>query len=238
MKAVEMILLAGAAAVLAYPSRLLAQQAWPYYYGPAYSGPMPAGYSLPPPGGKWYLGMDAGVAFQQDVTLSDTAGDRENVTFDPGARLDFDLGYNFTKNWATELEMGLIINQVKHSAFLGTDFMEVDFVELPVMLNVIYTQPLGRHFSARIGAGMGGAFSNYSNEFGGTTESDTAFAFQGVAGLGYAINARWDLAVTYRFLGTTQHDVGSGWDSQGNPTQFKSDGTLTHSVLLMLTCKF
>jgi len=115
--------------------------------------------------------------------------------------------------------------------------MDVDLVELPIMLNVIYTQPLGRHFSAYVGGGMGGAFSDYSSGWG-STESDTTFAFQGLAGLKYTFNEHWDLGVTYKFLGTTEHDVGSGWDSNGNVTEFKSDGTLTHSVLVALTCKF
>ena len=233
-----MIILA-AAAVFAFanPVYVHAQQAWPYY-GTACSGAIPASYHLPPLSGKWYLSMDAGVSFQQDVTLSDTIGDSENVTFDPGARLDFDFGHNFTTNWVAEFEIGLIINQVKNSAFLGTDFMGVDMVELPVMVNVIYTQPLGRHFSAYVGGGVGGVFSDYSNEFGGTTEGDTTFAFQGLAGLKYAFNERWNLGLTYKLLGTTEHDVGSGWDSNGNETEYKSDGTMTHSIVAALTCRF
>lgn len=221
---------------------LQAQPTWPARYDPPYPGApieaMPGRYCLPPPSGKWYLSMDAGAAFQQDVTMSDTTGDTESITFDPGARLDFELGRNWTRNWATELEIGLTINQVKKSAFLGTDFMEVDLVELPIMVNAIYTQPLGRHFSAYIGGGVGGVFSDYSNEFGGTTESDSTLGFQGLAGVKYEINDRWDFGVTYKFLGTTGHDVGPGFDSNGNPTEFKSDGTMTHSVLAALTWKF
>ena len=51
-----------------------------------------------------------------------------------------------------------------------------------MMVNVIYTQPLGHHFSAYVGGGLGGVFSDYSDEFGGTTESDSTFAFQGLGG--------------------------------------------------------
>lgn len=170
--------------------------------------------------------------------MSDSIGDSETVTFDPGARLDCQLGYNFTRNWAAELEVGLIISPVKHSLILGTDFMDVDDTELPVMVNVIYTRPLGHHFSAYIGGGVGGVFSEYSDEFGDTTPSDSAFAFQGMAGIKYVINDRWDLGVAYKFLGTTEHDVGPGFDSNENATEFKSDGTMTHSVLVALTCKF
>lgn len=223
-------------------SHLPAQSPPPAYYDAPYSGvptgTVPGRYYATPLSGKVYLSFDAGVALQQDITMSDTIGDSETVTFDPGARLDFDFGYNFTKNWAAELEIGLVANQVKNSFFLGTDFMEVDLVELPIMVNVIYTQPLGRHFSTYIGGGIGGVFSDYSNEFGETTASDTTFGFQGLAGVKYAINERWDIGVAYKFLGTTGHDVGPGFDSNGNPTEFKSDGTLTHSILVVLTCKF
>jgi len=212
MQTTRMIIIAGAVAfALANTvSCLHAQQSWPYYYDTAYYGTMRGRYDLPPPSGKVYPSFDIGAAFQQDITLSDPMGDSEQVTFDPGARLDFDFGYNFTTNWTAELEIGLIVSQVKNSSILGTDFMEVDWVELPMMINVIYTQPLGHHFSAYVGGGVGGAFSDYSNEFGGTTASDTTFAFQGLAGLKYTINDRWDLGLAYKFLGTTEHDVGPG----------------------------
>lgn len=214
-------------------SNLQAQPSWPADYDTSYSsaptGTMPGRYYVTPLSGKVYLSFDLGAAWQQDITISDTVGDSETVTFDTGARLDFDLGYKFTKNWAAELEVGLIISPVKHSVFLGTDFMNVDYTELPVMVNVIYTQPLGRDFSAYVGGGLGGAFSEYSDEFGDSTPSDSTFAFQGMAGIKYAINERWDIGVAYKFLGTTRHDVAPG---------FESDGTMTHSVLLALTCKF
>ncbi|MGH7993089.1 MAG: outer membrane protein [Limisphaerales bacterium] len=244
MKTTQIRILAGAAAfALANSgSNLQAQPSAPACYDAHYSGvptgTMPGRYYVTPLSGKVYLSFDLGPAWQQEITLSDTLGDSEQVSFDPGARLDFDFGYNFTKNWAAELEVGLAINQVKNSFFLGTDFMEVDLVELPIMVNVIYTQPLGRHFSAYCGGGLGGVFSDYSNEFGETTVSDTTFGFQGLAGIKYAPNDRWNIGVAYKFLGTTEHDVGPGIDSNGNSTEFKSDGTLTHSVLLTLTCTF
>jgi opacity protein-like surface antigen len=225
MKTTHIILLTGAVtlALAGSVSSLQAQSSSPAYYDPPYSnapvGAAPGRYYATPLSGKVYLGFDAGAAWQQDITIRDTIGDSDKVTFDTGARLDCQLGYNFTTNWAAELEVGLIISPVKNSAFLGTDFMEVDLVELPVMVNVIYTQPLGRHFSACAGGGVGGAFSHYENEFGETTSSESAFAFQGLAGIKYAI-------------------AGPGSDSQGNETQFKSDGTMTHSFLLALTGKF
>jgi opacity protein-like surface antigen len=224
-------------------SNLPAQPSLPAGYDAPHSGApartMPGRYYVTPPSGKWYLGFDAGVALQQDITLSDSVGDSDTVTFDPGATLDCEMGYNFTSNWAAELEIGLIANPVALSSALGTDFMSVDYTELPVMVNVIYTRPLGHHFSAYVGGGLGGVFSDYSNEFGGTTPSDSVFAFQGMAGVKYAVNERWDVGIAYKFLGTTGHDVGPGVAYDGiTPTEYKSDGTMTHSFLLALTGKF
>jgi OmpA-OmpF porin, OOP family len=244
MKTTQMILLTAAVtfALANGVSGLQAQCSVPAYYdAPYYGAPpvtTPGRYYLPPPTGKVYVGFDAGPAFQQNITISDTIGDTDRATFGTGVRLDCQFGYNFTTNWAAELDTGMIICPVNNSVVLGTDFMQVDFVELPIMANVIYTRPLGRHFSAYVGGGVGGAFSDYNNEFGGTTTSDSTFAFQGLAGLKYTIDERWDLGLTYKFLGTTQHDLGAGFDSNGNPTEFKSDGTMTHSVLLTLTCRF
>jgi opacity protein-like surface antigen len=245
MKATKSKILAGVVtlALANSPSSLQAQSSLPAYYDAPYSGTstgtMPGRYYATPLSGKLYLGFDAGAAWQQDITISDSVGDSDRVTFGTGARLDCEPGYNFTKNWAAELEVGLIINPVAHSYVLGTDFMSVDFTELPVMVNVIYTRPLGHHFSAYVGGGVGGVFSDYSNEFGDTTPSDSAFAFQGMAGVKYAINERWDIGVAYKFLGTTGHDVGPGvaYDLS-TPTEYKSDGTMTHSFLVALTCKF
>jgi opacity protein-like surface antigen len=243
MKTTKIRLLTGAAAFAAvnWVASVQAQSPLPDHYDTPHSGaPAPAtpGRYYLQPTGKVYVGFDAGAAFQQDINLYDTIGDNEKVTFDTGARLDCQLGYNFTPNWAAELETGLIVNQVKNSVVLGTDFMNVDLVEFPVMVNVIYTRPLGRHFSAYLGGGVGGAFSYYENDFGGSTASDSTFAFQGLAGLKYTIGDRWDIGVAYKFLGTTEHNVGQGFDSNGNLTEFKSDGTMTHSFLLALTCRF
>src|SRR3974390_799846 len=93
---------------------------------------------LDPPAGKEYLGFDMGPAFQQGITITDTIGDSDHVTFATGGRLDFQLGYSFSPKLAAVLEASLIVVPVNNSVFLGTDFMDVTFEEFPVMLNVIY----------------------------------------------------------------------------------------------------
>ena len=92
--------------------------------------------------------------------------------------MDCQIGYNFTPNWAAEMDTGLIVSRSKIRSYSGLISWSVDFVEVPIMANVIYTQPLGRHFSAYVGGGVGGAFSNYENEFGGTTAAIPRLPFR------------------------------------------------------------
>ena len=242
MKTIRNRLIAGAfglAVAAPITPCLQAQPADPPYYYPPSSG-APAGGYYAPFNDKLYLGLDAGAALLQDTTISDSIGDSEKVTFSPGARMDVLVGYEFTKHWAAELELGLIANDVSHSTFLGTDYMGVTYLQLPMLVNGIYTLPLNQSktCSAYFGAGIGGVFSKYMNEFGEETPGDSAFAYQGQAGIKWAVSRRCEAGVAYKFLGTTGHDVGPGWDSNGNPTEFKSDGTMTHSILATLTIKF
>ncbi|HTY88640.1 MAG TPA: outer membrane beta-barrel protein [Candidatus Acidoferrum sp.] len=245
MNATKTRILAGAVALAAAhcPPGLRAQTStatvMDYRYPSNSGGAAPGHDSVLPLGGKVYLGFDAGVALQQNITLSDNVGDSGQVTFDPGARLDLQVGYNFTTNWAAEFELGLIISPVKYSYALGTDYMGVDLVQMPLMVNVIYSRTLGRGFSVYAGGGVGGIFSHYQDEYGDTTSSASAFAYQGLAGVKYALNRKWDLGVGYKFLGTTEYDVGSGVAYDGfTPTEYKSSGNVVHSILLTLTCKF
>ncbi len=82
-----------------------------------------------------------------------------------------------------------------------------------------------------IGGGIGGVYGiftgNGTSLFGFT--SDLTFGYQGIAGIQYAVSDRCDLGVSYKFLGTTEHDLGSG---------VAMDGTLTHSFMAALTIKF
>jgi hypothetical protein len=158
MKTTKTKMLTGLAtlAVVGSASNLQAQSGtytdpYPFDRSPMQHDTVSRGSYVSPLWDKFYLGFDAGVALQQDVTLSDSIGDSEKVTFDPGARLDLQFGYSFTENWAAELEFGLIVSPVKSSYVLGADYMDVDLIEFPLLVNVIYSHPLGSHFSAYAG---------------------------------------------------------------------------------------
>jgi hypothetical protein len=97
MKATKTKILAGAAALtLANPASNLYAQTYNPPPDPPYrgmqAGPGSSGHYESPLTDKVYLGFDLGAALQQDITISDSVGDSEKVSFDPGIRMDMMLG--------------------------------------------------------------------------------------------------------------------------------------------------
>ncbi len=186
-----------------------------------------------------YLAFDGGAAKQQGITLSDLQGDREKIHFDTGVRMDLALGHNITKNWAMELEMGLMANTVNYSYTLGTDYGSQSLVQMPLLLNVVFTQPLGSRCAVYVGAGGGGIFSQYADAYGDSTPSAAAWAYQAQAGLRVQLSEHWTMGLGYKLLGTSSYSIGSGVSyDYSSPTEWRSSGNLSQAVLLTFTCTF
>jgi opacity protein-like surface antigen len=242
-KSCRLFPVAMALAVLVSPANLEAQNAGSFQQDATNAVPPGAALSghdyVAPLTGKIYLGLDVGVAWQKNITLSDGLGGSETVKYDPGARFDVAMGYNLTPHWAAELELGFVISPVQSSYALGTDYVSVDLIELPLMVNVIYTRPLGRWCSAYVGGGVGGVFIHYQDAYFDTTPTASTFGYQGMAGLRFVINPILEIGLGYKYLATTGYDVGSGIAYHAFvPTEFRSDGNQTQSVLLTLTRRF
>jgi opacity protein-like surface antigen len=102
------------------------------------------------------------------------------------------------------------------------------------MANLIYDIDLGWPVTPHLGGGVGAAqvTRNLSNMFGGTHDTVTAFAYQGLAGVRYWINPALALDIDYRYFATTSTDFTST-----NPDLIKSDYG-THNVVVSLTWLF
>src|SRR5712664_595211 len=102
----------------------------------AFALPSAAGNLHAQPG--TYLGFDAGVAFQQDVTIKDTGGAK--IAFDTGFRFDIAAGFPFSDSWSAEIETGMIYNSVRSIGGMPLDaeMGSLDLYQVPAMLNVIY----------------------------------------------------------------------------------------------------
>src|SRR5947207_2732887 len=98
--------------------------------------------------GRWYLGLDAGVAFQQDIAIKDTGGAK--LSFDPGVRLDLSGGVHISPAWRAELDLGFIYNPVRAIGDKSLDSGSggLDYFQVPMMANAIYTLPLHGPISA------------------------------------------------------------------------------------------
>lgn len=74
------------------------------------------------------------------------------------------------------------------------------------MANVIYDLDFGLPISPHIGGGIGAAevTRNLTNIFGGTHDTVTVFAYQGMAGLRYWLNTAVAVDLDYRYFATTE----------------------------------
>src|SRR5438128_9608530 len=139
--------------------------------------------------GRAYLGFDAGLGLQQDLTFRDDAGNRAKASFNPGLRFDLAGGFQFNEAWGLEFQTGLIYNSVDNlsGAFLPDVGSSMDVMEIPLMVNVRYHLPLHGPFSAYVGAGVGGVETLFwlSTPGFSSEKSDLTFGYQGIVGVKY-----------------------------------------------------
>ena len=182
-------------------------------------------------GANLYGGVtfEGGVSLTQDTTFHGFDGTTK-VSFDRGFRLDVTGGQTLPSGLGFDLDLGLIYSPMKRNPLVA-DSGNLDFYQIPMMLEVRYEIPLFGPVSAYLGGGIGAVYDVFTGSgtsiLGFTT--DVTFGYQGTAGIECALNDRWAIGVGYRFLGTTDHDLGSG---------VTMDGTLTHSLLATLSYKF
>lgn len=99
--------------------------------------------------------------------------------------------------WArAELEVSYRNNDIDGAA--GGD---VDSVA--GMANAYYDLENDTRFTPYIGAGIGIAHVDFDTAGG---DESTEFAYQGIAGVNYAIDARWHVGAEYRYFATTEVD--------------------------------
>lgn len=148
----------------------------------------------------WYVGLEAGANWIDDadtVISIDLGAEFDPVTtsgtieFETGWAIFATTGYAFENNWRLEGELGYRSNETTG----GT--AEVN--EWSVMLNALYDFDLSPSMTFSLGAGAGYDHAEL-NLPGGFEDSEGNFAYQGIAGLNYALSKRLDLTLTYRYL--------------------------------------
>ncbi len=157
-----------------------------------------------------YVRGALGAAFVENITVNQFYGPVPGgtINLDTGVRFDVDVGYNFNPYLAAELEFGWTYNNISSAS--GVSISGGSFGNFPFLVNLVLQLPLadGR-LIPYLGGGAGGSVGiidvDYISANGVAiygSDSAIAFAYQGFAGLRYAINERMSVGLIYKYMGT------------------------------------
>jgi OOP family OmpA-OmpF porin len=149
----------------------------------------------------WYVSLEGGANWIEDwehsfFTVPSTA------TLDTGWAVLASVGYGWG-GWRLEFEGGYRDNDLDSYTFTGIPIsVTADAWEATFMANVAYDIALTDNLALSLGAGAGGDFANVDFSFGGPSfeDDDWSFAYQGIAGINYAIGRQTSLYLNYHYL--------------------------------------
>jgi OOP family OmpA-OmpF porin len=138
---------------------------------------------VPHPG--FYIGAGGGLA----IALGTNGGNNDRIGYAVGGF----LGYDFLgPRVAVEVGYGRIASNTTPA---GTSLYGR---QIRVMGNVYYDFMPSARFSPYVGAGAGVSFNDSNGAFG-----STRFAFQGMIGAVYHVDANWNVGLEARYMGST-----------------------------------
>lgn len=202
-----------------------------------------------------YVGIEGGATFPQssdlDVILNNT------TTFNNGYKVDYKTGYDVDAILGYKLgpvrlegEAGYKRAKVKSvgvstplitavGTAAGTTATAADFSVgnhigiKTLMANALLDGDFGGGFGGYAGGGAGRAWANFSGD------SDSAWAFQGIAGLRYALTPNLDAGVKYRYFHTAKLGFTDAFTLNSVPFTTNARGNYdSHSVLASLVYNF
>jgi outer membrane protein OmpA-like peptidoglycan-associated protein len=180
----------------------------------------------------WYLGVEGGVNRTND-TGANFVTDAEVAPFSSPVDMSFHdgwvgfgtAGYAFPGNWRMEAELGYRHNKISSitPAFVDGPFSSRGQINTASLMgNLIYDIPITQRFKASLGAGAGVVHRDFNDKFL-VKDHDMKFAYQGIAGLSYAISPGTDITMNYRYL----RSAGGNFHEQNGSTR---DAYLTDNI--------
>jgi opacity protein-like surface antigen len=167
----------------------------------------------------FYAGMGAGVDLMPDRSLEidATVGKQtfslpETSKWKTGWAVLFDAGYAWDFGLRTELEYSF--REQKIASFDSNPWSGTQW-DNSLMANAIYDIPTGMALTPYIGFGIGGAHISWGDNFRPTGTSiiydgsGVKFAWQGIAGLDYAVTPRLTLDLGFRIKGSNGYEFPS-----------------------------
>jgi len=209
------------------------------------AGIVPSG-AQPTPAGP-YVRTGLGASFVDDVSVDEFYGPVPGgtVRFDTGVRFDVSVGYEFNRYLAAEMEFGWTWNNV--SSISGLTVSGASYGNFPFLANLILQLPLADgHLIPYVGAGAGGSVGSFDADFISNglvaisgSDTDLAFAYQGMAGVRYLFNDSMAVGLAYKYLGTGSTTYYEGITFGGATAgSFGLGSTGTHSVQATFTFRF
>lgn len=153
---------------------------------------------------NYYLGAGAGISLQSDADLTGT-GVNTSIDTDLGWVGQLSIGRAYGNGWRTEIEAAYGKSDV--DSISGAASSGGDISALSGMINGLYDFSVDGPLKPYVGIGLGIARINYNDvtPVGGSQidDSDTVFAYQGIAGASYDLGNNLALTADYRYLATT-----------------------------------
>ncbi|MBM3565835.1 MAG: porin family protein, partial [Alphaproteobacteria bacterium] len=151
----------------------------------------------------YYVGAGAGANWTRDSDVTGTGIDR-SIDFDTGWIGALSVGHAYGNGVRSEIEIARRGNDI--NAISGVTTGTGDVTAWSGMVNVLYDFKTASPLTPYIGGGIGAArVSLDANPIGASRidDSDTAFAYQAIAGVGYRLNANAQAFLDYRYFATT-----------------------------------
>jgi len=202
-----------------------------------------------------YVGVEGGVTFPRtsdlDVVLNNTTtyDNGYDVKYKAGYDVDAILGYKLgflrlegeagykrakVKSLGVSTPLITDVGTAAGAPVTAADFSVGDHIGIKtLMANALVDGDFGGGFGGYAGGGAGRAWANFSGD------SDSAWAFQGIAGLRYALTPNVDAGVKYRYFHTAKLGFDDAFTENAVPFTTTAKGNYdSHSVLASLTYNF
>ena len=230
------LIAAGAAAVIATPAAAAAD-------GP-YVG-VEGGVTIPQSTDLDIILNNTSVTPNTSSTFSDGYRDRYKKGYDVDLiagyklgllRLEAEGGYQRAKIKSQDVSSALItaVGTAAGTTATAADFPVGSHMGVTkLMANALIDGDFGGGFGGYAGGGAGRAWANYAGD------KDSAWAFQGIAGLRYALTPNLDAGVKYEYFHTAKLNFGDAFAVNGTNFTTSAKGNFNSSnVLASLTYNF
>ena len=161
----------------------------------------------------WYIGLEGGGSWVESWKHQFNGATR-TAEFDTGWNGFATVGYAWGSHFRTELEAGYRDNNLdRYLNNLGAPITTAkgSLWEASAMANFIYDLPLTDNIGLSLGAGAGADFADLTltNPVAALGTSDAGnwnFAYQGIAGMNYALGRNTSLVLNYRYMRVQEPD--------------------------------